>query len=91
MAAIGFIGASGSMGHGMANNLLAKGHALSLTVHRNREHVADLLGAGAVDNARKAVRCDSHFAEGLAIPTWSPPLPRGGSGWEGSSAVRRHA
>ena len=27
MAAIGFIGASGLMGHGMAKNLLAKGHA----------------------------------------------------------------
>ena len=47
MAAIGFIGASGLMGHGMAKNLIAKGHALSLTVHRNREGVADLLAAGA--------------------------------------------
>ena len=27
MAAIGFIGASGLMGHGMAKNLLAQGHA----------------------------------------------------------------
>ena len=44
---IGFIGASGLMGHGMAKNLLAQGHALSLTVHRRREPVADLLGAGA--------------------------------------------
>lgn len=43
----GFIGASGLMGHGMAKNLLAKGHALALTVHRNRERVADLLAAGA--------------------------------------------
>jgi 3-hydroxyisobutyrate dehydrogenase-like beta-hydroxyacid dehydrogenase len=49
MAAIGFIGASGLMGHGMARNLLAKGHALSLTVHRNRERVADLLAAGALE------------------------------------------
>ncbi len=47
MAAIGFIGASGLMGHGMAKNLLAKGHSLSLTVHRNRDGVADLLAAGA--------------------------------------------
>jgi 3-hydroxyisobutyrate dehydrogenase-like beta-hydroxyacid dehydrogenase len=47
MATIGFIGASGLMGHGMAKNLLAKGHSLSLTVHRNRERVADLLDAGA--------------------------------------------
>ena len=47
MTNIGFIGASGLMGHGMAKNLLAKGHALALTVHRNRERVADLLSAGA--------------------------------------------
>ena len=47
MQAIGFIGASGMMGHGMAKNLLAKGNAVSLTVHRNRERVADLLAAGA--------------------------------------------
>ena len=47
MSNIGFIGASGLMGHGMAKNLLAKGHAVSLTVHRNRERVADLLSAGA--------------------------------------------
>ncbi|MBI5716393.1 MAG: NAD(P)-dependent oxidoreductase [Burkholderiales bacterium] len=47
MTNVGFIGASGLMGHGMAKNLLAKGHALTLTVHRNRERVADLLAAGA--------------------------------------------
>jgi 3-hydroxyisobutyrate dehydrogenase-like beta-hydroxyacid dehydrogenase len=35
------------MGHGMAKNLLARGHALSITVHRNRERVQDLLDAGA--------------------------------------------
>lgn len=47
MLRIGFIGASGLMGHGMARNLLAKGHPLALTVHRNRERVADLLAQGA--------------------------------------------
>ncbi|MEY4711398.1 MAG: hypothetical protein RIS88_848 [Pseudomonadota bacterium] len=47
MASIGFVGASGLMGHGIAKNLLAKGHALTLTVHRNQERVADLLAAGA--------------------------------------------
>lgn len=50
MTRIGFIGASGMMGHGMAKNLLAKGHALALTVHRNRERVADLLAAGATES-----------------------------------------
>ena len=51
---IGFIGASGLMGHGMARNLLAKGHSLALTVHRNRERVADLLGSGATLAAKPA-------------------------------------
>jgi 3-hydroxyisobutyrate dehydrogenase-like beta-hydroxyacid dehydrogenase len=54
MAKIGFVGASGLMGHGMAKNLLAKGHALSLTVHRNRERVADLLAGGAKQAANAA-------------------------------------
>lgn len=47
MQHIGFIGASGLMGHGIAKNLLAKGYKLSLTVHHNRERVADLLANGA--------------------------------------------
>ena len=51
MARIGFIGASGLMGHGMASNLLAKGHSLTLAVHRNRDRVADLLAAGATEAA----------------------------------------
>ena len=49
MAALGFVGASGLMGHGMAKNLLAGGHTLALTVHRNRDRVADLLAAGATE------------------------------------------
>lgn len=51
MANIGFIGASGLMGHGMARNLQAKGHALAVTVHRNHGRVADLLAAGAKKSA----------------------------------------
>ena len=49
MARIGFIGASGLMGHGIAKNLQLKGHELAFTVHRNREAVADLLAAGALE------------------------------------------
>ncbi len=44
---VGFIGASGMMGHGMARNILAKGHPLALTVHRNAGAVKDLLAGGA--------------------------------------------
>ena len=46
MKKIGFIGL-GLMGHGMAKNLLKKGHALSFVVHRNRANLADLLDLGA--------------------------------------------
>jgi 3-hydroxyisobutyrate dehydrogenase-like beta-hydroxyacid dehydrogenase len=51
---IGFVGASGLMGHGMAKNLLAKGHRLAITVNRRREPVADLLAAGATEAASPA-------------------------------------
>ena len=46
MQSIGFIGV-GMMGHGMAKNLLKKGHALSFLVHRNRSNISDLLDLGA--------------------------------------------
>ena len=45
MQRIGFIGI-GLMGHGMAKNLLAKGHALSFLVHRNRSNIGDLVSMG---------------------------------------------
>ena len=64
MQTIGFIGASGMMGHGIAKNLRATGHALALTVHRNRERVTDLLAAGATEAASPAVlaaSCDIVF------------------------------
>ena len=50
---IGYIGASGLMGQGMAKNLIAKGQKLSITVHKQRDRVKDLLDAGATlaDNA----------------------------------------
>jgi 3-hydroxyisobutyrate dehydrogenase-like beta-hydroxyacid dehydrogenase len=49
MTKIGFIGASGLMGHGMARNLLRKGHSVRMTVHRNRDRVSDLFEAGALE------------------------------------------
>ena len=64
MAQIGFIGASGLMGHGMAKNLLAKGHSLALTMHRQRETLADLLAAGArvaATPAELAASCEMVF------------------------------
>ena len=49
-APIGFIGL-GLMGHGMAKNLLRKGHPLSFVVHRNRANLADLLDLGGKEVA----------------------------------------
>lgn len=43
---VGFIGV-GLMGHGMAKNILEKGHALSVLAFRKREAVDDLVGRGA--------------------------------------------
>ncbi len=50
---IGFIGI-GMMGHGMVKNLLAKGYAVTLKVHRNRALAEDLLAAGATEAASNA-------------------------------------
>ena len=64
MATLGFIGASGLMGHGMARHLLAHGHALQLSVHRNHDRVADLLAAGAqqaASPAALAAACNTVF------------------------------
>jgi 3-hydroxyisobutyrate dehydrogenase-like beta-hydroxyacid dehydrogenase len=46
MQRIGFIGI-GLMGHGMAKNLLAKGHPLAFLAHRNRKNLDDLIKLGA--------------------------------------------
>jgi 3-hydroxyisobutyrate dehydrogenase-like beta-hydroxyacid dehydrogenase len=53
MQRIGFIGI-GLMGHGMAKNLLAKGHPLSFLVHRNRANLADLLALGGKEASSPA-------------------------------------
>ena len=45
---VGFIGA-GLMGHGMAKNIVEKGHPLTVLAHRNRAPVEDLLRRGAVE------------------------------------------
>ena len=45
---IGVIGV-GLMGHGIAKNILEKGHAVTVMAHRNRAPVEDLLGRGAAE------------------------------------------
>lgn len=82
MARIGFIGASGLMGHGMAKNLLARGHELRLTVHRNRERVADLLEAGAIEaESAAALARDSEIV--FVCVTGSPQVEAVVTGPEG--------
>jgi len=90
MATIGFIGASGLMGHGMAKNLLANGHELALTVHRNRERLADLLAAGASEAASPAALATSSEIVFLCV-TGSPQVEAAVEGPEGllASAKRR--
>lgn len=60
---IGFIGL-GLMGHGMAHNLLTKGHPLTVVAHRKRAAVDDLRAKGAVEAAslpELAQACDVIF------------------------------
>ena len=59
---VGFIGASGLMGHGMAKNVAAAGYPLAYTVHRSPVADLDALGAlGArrvADPAELGATCD---------------------------------
>jgi 3-hydroxyisobutyrate dehydrogenase-like beta-hydroxyacid dehydrogenase len=73
MARIGFIGASGLMGHGIAKNLQLKGHELAFTVHRNREAVADLLANGALE-AKSAAELASNSEIVFICVTGSPQV-----------------
>ena len=45
---IGFVG-TGLMGHGMAKNIVEKGYPLTVTAHRNRSAVEDLVARGATE------------------------------------------
>lgn len=45
---VGFVGI-GLMGHGMAKNIVEKGHPLTVIAHRNRAPLEDLVGRGAVE------------------------------------------
>jgi 3-hydroxyisobutyrate dehydrogenase-like beta-hydroxyacid dehydrogenase len=78
------------MGHGMAKHLLAKGHELALTVHKNRERLADLFAAGATEAATPAALAGSCEIVFLCV-TGSPQVEAAVEGPEGllASAKRR--
>ena len=82
MQRIGFIGASGMMGHGMAKNLLAQGWPLTLTVHRNAARVADLLAAGATRAASARALAEGSDIVLLCV-TGSPQVEASVLGGEG--------
>jgi len=69
---IGLIGV-GLMGHGIAKNLVTKGHALTVKANRNRSTLADLLAAGA-----REARTDAEVAQAsdvvLICVTGSPQV-----------------
>jgi 3-hydroxyisobutyrate dehydrogenase-like beta-hydroxyacid dehydrogenase len=85
---IGFIGASGLMGHGMAKNLLARGHPLALTVHRNRDRVADLLAAGATEAPSPAALAAQSSIVFLCV-TGSPQVEAVVAGADGLLSMKR--
>ncbi|AZL59700.1 NAD(P)-dependent oxidoreductase [Tabrizicola piscis] len=55
---IGFAGL-GLMGHGMAKNIVEKGYPLTVTAHRNRAPVEDLLTRGAVEGSLETLASHS--------------------------------
>lgn len=64
---IGFIGV-GFMGHGMAKNLIEKGHAMQVIGNRNRQPVEDLLTRGATEAASPAAMAASVDIIHLCLP-----------------------
>jgi 3-hydroxyisobutyrate dehydrogenase-like beta-hydroxyacid dehydrogenase len=84
---IGFIGV-GLMGHGMAKNLLAKGFALSFTVHRDRSRLADLVAAGAKEVADAATLARESDVVILCV-TGSPQVEANVFGDKGLLAAAR--
>ena len=84
---IGFIGV-GLMGHGMAKNLVEKGHPLTVMGHRNRAPVDDLLARGAREvKTAKAVAEASDIVH-LCV-TGSPQVEALIRGPEGIAAADR--
>jgi 3-hydroxyisobutyrate dehydrogenase-like beta-hydroxyacid dehydrogenase len=65
---IGFVGA-GLMGHGMARNLLAKGHQVELVAHRRRQAADDLLARGATEAPSPAAMASRTELAILCLPT----------------------
>ncbi len=83
---IGFIGL-GMMGHGIAKNLLKKGHALRFKAHRNRSTLQDLLDAGAVEVDTRAALAQADIV--ILCVTGSPQVEEIVYGTDGLLAAAR--
>ena len=66
-ARIGFIGV-GFMGHGMAKNLMEKGHPMQVIGNRNRQPVDDLIARGATEADSPAAMAASVDIIHLCLP-----------------------
>ena len=86
---IGFIGL-GSMGSGMAANLLAKGWPLTVWAHRNRAAVARLVDAGATEAATPRALAEQCDIVVLCV-TGSPQVEAVVKGPDGLAAARQAA
>ena len=83
---IGFLGL-GMMGHGIAKNLLAKGHALRFKAHRNRSTLQDLIDAGATEVDTRAELAQADIV--ILCVTGSPQVEEIVYGSDGLLAAAR--
>ena len=86
-ARVGFVGV-GLMGHGMAANILAKGHALTILGHRNRAPVEDLVRKGAAEAKTAAEVARASDVVFLCV-TGSPQVEALVRGKDGIAAAAR--
>jgi 3-hydroxyisobutyrate dehydrogenase-like beta-hydroxyacid dehydrogenase len=83
---VGFVGV-GLMGHGMAHNILAKGHPLTVIAHRRREAVDDLVAKGAQEAATLAELAERSDVVVLCL-TGSPQVEEAVAGLLGGLRAR---
>jgi 3-hydroxyisobutyrate dehydrogenase-like beta-hydroxyacid dehydrogenase len=81
---VGFIGV-GYMGHGMAKNLVEKGHPLVIKGNRNRQPVDDLIGRGARELASPKEIAENSDIVFLCLPG-SPDVEKAVRGEDGLKA-----
>jgi 3-hydroxyisobutyrate dehydrogenase-like beta-hydroxyacid dehydrogenase len=84
---VGFVGV-GYMGHGMAKNLVEKGHPLSIKGNRNRQPVDDLIARGARELATPREIAEASDIVFLCLPG-SPQVEEAVRGADGLKAGAR--